>query len=102
MSPVRLRPGAPWFGAEMLLYCKTVERHFLAHHGPEQGCRLTVGRVELLTIDFSTMGYVEDFDISSRVIDGINNSVISDSGAVKIAIGELLGSERSWVEFKLK
>jgi len=86
----------------MLLYCKTVERHFLAHHGPEQGCRLTVGRVELLTIDFSTMGYVEDFDISSCIIDGINNSVISDSGAVKIAIGELLGSERSWVEFKLK
>jgi len=63
---------------------------------------LTVGRVELLTIDFSTMGYVEDFDISSRVIDRINNSVISDSDAVKIAIGELLGSERSWVEFKLK
>jgi hypothetical protein len=48
------------------------------------------------------MGHVEDFDISSRVIYGINNSVISDSDAVKIAISELLGSERSWVEFKLK
>jgi hypothetical protein len=55
-----------------------------------------------LTIDFSAMGYVEDFDISSRVINGINNSVISCSDTVKIAIGELLGSEWSWVDFKLE
>ena len=55
-----------------------------------------------LTIDFSAMGYVENFDISSGVINGIDNSVISDSDAVKIAVGELLGSEWSWVDFKLK
>ena len=55
-----------------------------------------------LTINFSAMGYVEDFDISSRVIHGINNSVISDSYAVKIAVSELLGSEWSWVEFKIE
>jgi len=48
------------------------------------------------------MGYVEDFDISSRVIYGIDNSVISDSDAVKIAVSELLSSEWSWVGFKLK
>ena len=48
------------------------------------------------------MGYIEDFDISSRVIDGINNSVISDSNAVKIAVSELLSSEWSWVDFKLE
>ena len=55
-----------------------------------------------LAIDFSTMGYIEDFDISSRVIDGINNSVISDSNAVKVAISELLNSEWPWVDFELK
>ena len=55
-----------------------------------------------LTIDFSAMGYVEDFNISSRVIDRINNSVISDSDAVKIAVSELFNSEWSWVDFKLE
>ena len=55
-----------------------------------------------LTIDFSTMSYVENLDISHRVIDRINNSVISDSNAVKIAIGELLSSKWLWVNFKLK
>jgi hypothetical protein len=48
------------------------------------------------------MGYIEDFDISPRVIDGINNSVISDSDAVKIAISKLLGSEWPWVDLKLE
>ena len=61
-----------------------------------------VSEVEPLTIDFSAMGYVEDFDISSRVIYGIDNSVISDSDAVKIAVSELLSSEWSWVDFKLE
>ncbi len=55
-----------------------------------------------LTIDFSTMSYVENLDISPGVIDRINNSVISDSNAVKIAVCELLSSKRSWVDFKLK
>ena len=55
-----------------------------------------------LTIDFSAMGYIENLDISSEVINGIDNSVISDSDAVKIAISELLSSEWSWVDFKLE
>jgi len=48
------------------------------------------------------MGYIEDFDISLRVIDRINNSIISDSDAIKIAISELLSPEWSWVDFKLE
>lgn len=68
----------------------------------EQGCGFRVGRVEPLTIDFSAMGYVEDFDISSRVIDGINNSIISDSDAVKIAVSEFLSAEWSWVDFQAR
>jgi hypothetical protein len=55
-----------------------------------------------LTIDFSTMGHIEDFDISPGVIDRINNSIISDSDAIKIAISELLSSEWSWMDFKLE
>ena len=55
-----------------------------------------------LTIDFSAMGYIENLDIFSGVINGIDDSVISDSDAVKIAVSELLVSKWPWMDFKLE
>lgn len=55
-----------------------------------------------LTIDFSAVGYIENLDVFSRVIDRINNSIVADSDAIEIAVRELLSPGWPWMDFKLK
>jgi len=56
----------------------------------------------MLSINFSTVGNIEDSDTLFAVFNRVNNSIISDSKTVKNTIAKFLTSKRSWAGFKRK
>ena len=58
--------------------------------------------MNILSVDGTSMCYIEDFYDSLRVVDRVNDSIVTNSNSIIIRIKKFMTSEKSRMRFKRK